>query len=152
MTLEERFWSKVKIGETNQCWEWMTYIWPDGYARFAVGHRMQLAHRVSYTINVGAIPDGLCILHRCDNRSCVNPAHLFLGTQQDNIKDCANKGRFARGERIGASKLTNYQVVEIKRSLARGLAIRAIARQFDVMPYTIRQIRDRKSWNHIKLQ
>lgn len=123
-TKQEQFWAKVN--KTDSCWEWTGTIMRGGYGHFSINNRYKQAHRVSYQMNVGAIPAGLCVLHRCDNRRCVRPDHLFLGTQKDNAQDAIAKGRFTTGERNGfrkkkeAHKLTDTQVNEIAQRYKRG--------------------------------
>ena len=97
--IEERFWAKVE--KTDACWEWQSRIAPaTGYGNFAIwkqGRRTTwLAHRLAWFLTNGAIPKGLCVLHKCDNRRCVRPDHLFLGTAADNVHDCIAKGRFPK--------------------------------------------------------
>lgn len=98
---QERFWERVKKGDG--CWLWDTARDKDGYGRFPIGASGEnKAHRVSWRIHHGEVPEGLCVLHKCDNPPCVNPKHLFLGTLKDNAVDCASKERTARGKRNGA--------------------------------------------------
>jgi len=102
--IEARFWSKVK--QTDGCWLWLGAKDSDGYGSVKIGNRGTHAHRIAYALMVGHIPPGVSVLHSCDNRSCVRPDHLFLGTQLDNINDMIKKGRDnkARGDR-NASRL-----------------------------------------------
>lgn len=94
MTLEERFWKKVdRSGGPDACWTWTATRTRTGYGMFCVSLKMVSSHRVSYSLANGPIPDGLCVLHRCDNPPCVNPGHLWLGTQLQNIADRDSKGR-----------------------------------------------------------
>jgi hypothetical protein len=94
-TIESRFWAKVDERGPDECWEWKAGINRYGYGKFKAPHRREVtAHRMVWMLSHGReIPDGQCVLHRCDNRSCVNPAHLSLGTQLDNIRDRDRKGR-----------------------------------------------------------
>ena len=94
-TLEERFWSKVD--KSGDCWIWTAYKRPDGYGQFGFEGTQHKAHRVSWVLANGTIPEGLHVLHRCDVRECVNPEHLFLGTNTDNMRDMIEKGRQSKG-------------------------------------------------------
>lgn len=106
-----------KIKRQSKCIEFQGYKMPSGYGvYYTKKNRKKLAHRVAYEENYGPIPSGLCVCHKCDNPPCINPRHLFLGTQADNIKDKVNKNRQSRvfGELHGRAKLTNDQIKEIR--------------------------------------
>lgn len=127
--LPDRFWAKVERGKA--CWRWTAQVAKDGYGVFSPndGRSPQRAHRMAWTLTNGPIPDGLQVLHRCDNRVCVNPAHLFLGTHQDNMDDMKAKGRGG-----APRKLTDEQVGEIRRSHAAGeKSIRRLASEYGVV-------------------
>lgn len=117
----DRFNSKYQI-DPSGCWEW-TASKVDGYGSFGFRGKVWKAHRVSYVLNHGEIPEGLCVCHLCDNPSCVNPKHLFLGTKKDNRDDMVSKGRMKQSPRIGIlngmCRLTEKQVSEIRASTDR---------------------------------
>jgi hypothetical protein len=122
---EDRFWEKVKKNKDG-CWEWTANKMRLGYGMFRFDKIWQLSHRVSWKITNGPIPEGLNVLHRCDNPACVRPDHLFLGTQIDNIKDMVKKGRQWK-------KLTDKQVVEIRQKYAHGDVLqRELAENYNV--------------------
>lgn len=174
---ETRFWAKVnKDGPTqphmeSPCWIWMAYKNNYGYGQFGVGDKILSAHRIVWTLAHCPIPNdnnshGICVLHRCDVTSCVNPDHLFLGTQIDNIRDRDSKGRGnhtrgekhhmrihpekARGEANGRAKLTIEQIIDIRTIYAAGgTTQRHLATQFDISEPTINQIIRRKKWAHV---
>lgn len=116
------FWEHVdRTAGPDACWPWTGAHINNGYGQLRVGRQRILAHRLAYTLNVGDIPAGLCVLHTCDNRTCVNPAHLFLGTDGDNIRDAIAKGRLNRARlapdrlrqvrSLHAAGLTNREIV-----------------------------------------
>jgi hypothetical protein len=109
-----------------------------------------IAHRVSYALAFGPFDSALLVCHDCDNRSCVNPDHLFLGTSADNSADMTSKGRQAKGEAHGRSKLTEADIPAIMAQRATGAALRAIARDFGVSHAVIHSIIRGESWIHVK--
>lgn len=152
MTLKEgiiRFWNRV-VKLDGGCCEWTGAKIPDGYGSLQVCYKHTLAHRFSYEITIGPIPKGLYVLHKCDNPACVNPDHLFIGTQKDNVQDCISKGRFTRSDRRGekcpTSKLTEKDVIYIRQS---NLLQRELAEHFGVTRQAIGDIRSRRNWSHV---
>src|SRR5687768_2088481 len=131
--LADRFWEKVDKRSPNECWNWVAAREHFGYGRVRFAHTHLLAHRVSWELTFGLIPHGQFVLHRCDNPSCVNPAHLFLGSTADNVTDRNRKNRQARqkGEKNGGSKLTIAQIQEIRARHAQGnITVLALAKEF----------------------
>lgn len=118
--IEERFWAKVN--KTDTCWLWTGAVRRFGYGVINSGRKSEAAHRVSWTLHYGPIPDGMCVLHQCDVPACVNPDHLFLGTYADNNRDMKEKGRARgggqQGEKCNKAKLTAQQVIEIRNKYA----------------------------------
>lgn len=145
-TERERFESKFIV--TPSCWEWTGGLDDDGYGNFSVNRRPYRAHRYSYELYVGAIPDDLLVCHRCDNRRCVNPDHLWPGTNVENTRDRDLKGRAARnnGELCGRAKLTEANVLEIR---ADERSNSHIAAAFNVNTNTIRRIKRGEIWAHL---
>lgn len=145
--LIERLLNKIRE-RSSGCWEWTAYRKPDGYGRFNFNGRMCLAHRAAWLLLKGPIPDKLLVLHSCDNRRCVNPDHLFLGTQKDNMDDMLRKDRgvFVRGERIGTAKLTAEAVREIRTSPKTG---GQLAREYGLSKTAVNNVRAGKTWTHV---
>lgn len=153
--LEDRFWSK--INKTDSCWLWTDAPNSAGYGKIKIPNTRidKAAHVLSYEINVGEIPEGLFVCHHCDNRICVRPDHLFLGTHQDNMNDMFSKGRDnygcnpSPGEANGNHKLLESEVIVIKRKILDGDNNKSIARLYKVHHSTISAIRRGKLWKHI---
>lgn len=118
---ESRLWAKIdKTGGPDSCWTWNGAKTKDGYGHQYISGKTVLSHRAAYLYSGFEIPSGFCVLHKCDNPLCCNPSHLFIGTRADNIADKVRKNRQARGERIGVSKVSNLQVVALKRLRSLG--------------------------------
>lgn len=140
------------IPEPNSgCWLWLGPIMNMGYGTVTLDGKNVLAHRVSFELSNGPIPDGMHICHRCDNTYCVNPDHLFAGTPLDNMRDCINKGRFVplktmRGEHHANSKLTEKDVLAIR---ADKRMKKVVATDFKITRTMVWEIQSRKSWSHL---
>ncbi len=166
-TLTERFWEKVdKNGpahpyksELGSCWVWTASRNRGGYGQIGEGipsRRTLKAHRVSWELHNGLIPvgkghHGICVLHSCDNRRCVNPIHLYLGTNNDNNRDMMEKGRQVRGEENGKAKFTEEQVEEIRRDYVKGSRTHgqhALGRKYGVEHTSIGFIVREETWKH----
>ena len=158
------FWEKVQRDNPDECWPWTGGLTVNGYGKaqagWLSGGPTVGAHRVAYALTYGDIPAGLFVCHRCDNRRCCNPAHLFLGTPADNSADMARKGRAVsgpklhpelaiRGEHIGTAVLSEAQVREIRARNARGESQRKLAREFGVAKSTVGRVVRREYWKHV---
>jgi hypothetical protein len=152
--VRERFLEKVDKGDG--CWIWNAARSKAGYGKFVVTKSIGPvgAHRVSYQLFVGEIPARLQVLHRCDNPPCVNPAHLFIGTQADNMRDCHGKGRWKytpreqRGEKNPNAVLTDEQVTSMLNDLKSGEGPVSVARKYGIHYKTLWAIRKRKTTLH----
>ena len=144
---------ETKFEKSDGCWEWKAYINCDGYGQYGNGGRMHGAHRISYRIYNGEIPHGMYVCHHCDNPRCVNPEHLFLGTQADNMHDCSVKGRKSPsgsvGERHGMSKLSASQVIEIRERNSNGERGSELADEYGMSRSAISLIVNRHIWKSI---
>lgn len=140
--IAERFWAKVDRGKPEQCWIWSGTL-EDGYGRFSMFGRYGRAYRASWIITNGPIPDGLLVRHKCDVRACVNPRHLELGTQADNMRDMAERGGTA------GRKLTDAQVFEIRNFYASGVSILQLRLAYGVSRTLIYNIVAGSVWTHV---
>lgn len=152
--LAERFWKYVIPEPNTGCWLWMAAGNRHGYGRLGTagrGSRRMLAHVISWTIHKGPVPEGMVVCHRCDVPWCVNPGHLFVATQADNLRDMFAKGRARppRGERHCKSKLTEADVKEMFRLDSMGVTRTDIARRFGVASVTASHVLTRRIWKHI---
>ena len=133
--------------QDDGCWVWIGNKNADGYGRLRYHGARWMAHRVAYRLTKGPIPYGLCVCHSCDNPACVNPDHLWLGTQAANQWDRKRKNRQALGEKNGRAKLTVRQVRDILARPKRSHT--SLARLYGVSPSTIDAIFAGRHWNHI---
>lgn len=157
----ELFWSKVNKTEESDdlCWEWAGRVCPKGYGYFDRSQGRALkwkerAHRQAWMLVKGLIPDGLHVLHRCDNRRCVRVSHLWLGTHDDNMQDKVTKGRQARnvhvvGEMQGNAVLTEEKVLGIMAQLKKGTPQAAIGRMFGIRQDHVSRINTGHLWSHV---
>jgi hypothetical protein len=165
----ERFWAKIKIGTEAECWLWTGFTNEHGYGQFGYGpfkqQRIYKAHRVAYLLGYGIDPGEKFVCHACDQPLCCNPAHLWLGDAASNNQDSARKGRkpvgenhpnrvhpenMARGERHGHAKLTEADVIEMRRLRATGeWTTKALAAKFGVCRPVVSVIINRKAWLHV---
>jgi HNH endonuclease len=135
------------------CWVW-TGCKATGYGQIKVDGKMRYAHRISFERTFGAIPEGMLVLHKCDNPACVNPGHLFLGDHTANMRDKVAKNRQARqpGSKNPSAKLTEDDVRIIRSELAEGMMQRTLAERFGVTPSAVSLIARGKKWGHVALQ
>jgi len=149
-SITKRFWKYTNVRDREHCWNWTGYIQPNGYGEVSVHSKQMGAHRLSWIIHYGKIPDSFCVCHKCDNPSCVNPNHLFIGTYKDNVHDMMNKNRYscARGEKVGGAKLTESQVREIRTR--HNCSANKLAKEYGVCKSNIGAIRNYKSWRWLK--
>jgi hypothetical protein len=168
------FWAHVDVKAPDECWPWRDAKLEFGYGAVRYQKRNWKAHRLAWALTHGSIPGKSWVLHRCDNPPCCNPAHLFLGTHEDNMADMASKGRHlsrtrtdylpsgddhharkrpevvARGERNGNAKLTASDVRAIRAAWDSGQSsISALARRYGMTPSPIANVAQRRSWRHV---
>lgn len=146
--LKARFWAKVSVRKDSSCWAWDSNKTVKGYGQIYVGEGQSPvgAHRLSYMIHHGPVPDGMYVCHSCDNPECTNPNHLFLGTPKDNTQDMLTKSREAWGMKSGSRKLTTDQVISIRRAYADGESIDILMGIFGVSRSCITDIVTGRRW------
>lgn len=148
---KNRILRNVDVDEHTGCWNWKRSLNTGGYGNTGARRGEMAAHRLSYVLFVGNIPEGAWVLHRCDNRRCCNPDHLFLGSRQDNMDDMVAKGRSSRGESRRGHKLTGSDVVDIRSRYADGSANQQrLADEYGVTNQTISSIVRGKKWKHVQ--
>ncbi len=145
-----RFWSHVDRRGPDECWPWKGGLHTMGYGKFSVGYRTLFVHRVALFLGSGIDPHPLQACHKCDYKPCCNCAHLFPGTQADNIADMITKGRAAGGEKHGMAKLTAEQVIEIRNIYAAGgIRKSRLAERFGITFTTVADIIRGHHWKHL---
>jgi hypothetical protein len=154
-SFEEKFWSKVEISDQDKCWRWIGAKRWNGYGKFTHLEKTILAHRASYQIAFGSIEKNMVICHKCDNRWCVNPNHLWSGTQGENLSDMFAKGRNAKKKPRGScelhprAKVDNVQVKEIIERYSLGESSRKLASVYGISKTMILNIVNGKNWKNI---
>lgn len=160
-SIKNRFMLKVLKSKSavDACWDWKTSTFIVGYGAFWYKGRQHSAHRISYRLFIGDIPKDLCILHKCDNRKCTNPSHLFLGTKKDNSEDMVRKGRWKgkpikKGEQLGSkhyqTNLIENNIPKIREMAKDKVLHSIIAQRFNVSRACIRNILYKNTWTHVK--
>lgn len=145
--IEERFLAKVQV-RADGCHEWIGAKQSNGYGRFNPFGKSMYAHRFSALLKYGLIHHDFDICHSCDNRNCVNPEHLFIGSRKDNMQDCQKKGRTARGSKL-SKKLKDEDVIQIRKLYQNGIKNKELAKKFGVTHSNIRKIVTKETWRHI---
>lgn len=142
----DRFWSRVTKGPG--CWTWDNLSHSGGYREIYIKPNKLLAHRVACMLGHGCIPEGMFVCHHCDNRGCIRPSHLFLGTSKDNMVDASNKKRLGKcyGTAHQNAKLTDTEIKQIRKDTNTH---RTIAKKYNVSHNTIGTIKRRQTWKHI---
>lgn len=151
----DRFYNKIKKSKDNDCWIWTGWIMKNslGYGGFYYKEKDTTAHRASYMIHKGDVPNGMCVCHTCDNPKCVNPDHLWLGTYQDNMDDMKRKKRHncLKGEKVLKHKLKQSEVKVIRFAYKMGFSNQyQLSKLYNISQSVISEIINRKAWKHVK--
>lgn len=133
---------EAKINKSGDCWEWTGSRGSHGYGQISIEGNVKTAHRLSYEMSYGPIGKGLCVCHHCDNRGCVNPAHLFLGSHSENLRDAAKKNRTTR-------KFSKKMIRRVKEKIKKGVPLRQIAREENTSDMWVRDVKLNKIHRHI---
>ena len=148
-----KFWANTLVKSPDDCWEWQLCKNDDGYGMFSHRGRTVGAHKISWIIHNGAIPQGLCVCHSCDNPGCVNPKHLFVGTHAENMADRNRKGRARGGSLPGelspSSKFSTEAVLTMRRLYTNGVLQRVIAERYNTSQPVVSGIVTHRYWRHI---
>lgn len=146
--LKRRFWLKVRECLPETCWDWIGEITNVGYGRFTFKQKRTGAHRMAWMITHGNIPDGLCVCHTCDNRKCVNPGHMFLGSNAENMADKVAKKRQETGANVRkkTTKITPEQALEIRARGKTGAKPTALAREYGLSQSFVSEVIAGKKW------
>ena len=159
----DRLWTKIEERGPDECWPWLASCNLDGYGHLRLNGKLERAHRVVWFLTYGTIPEGMCVCHHCDNPPCCNPAHLFLGTQIDNIHDRDAKGRgnfslelgytigrrFKPGHKFSPTKFTDDEKREIKRKVVEGVRNVDIAKKYDISQQSVSDIKCGRIWKNV---
>lgn len=150
----KRFLDKIAFGKVNECWEWKASLTTSGYGKIAISKNGKDthdgAHRFLYALLNGELKNNVWVLHKCDNRKCVNPNHLFGGTRNDNIQDMISKGRRSStaGSKNGRSKITESDLPHIREMLKNGNKLVDISAEFKISISRVSAIKNNKNWKH----
>ena len=138
------------VAHPNGCWEWAGCKDGCGYGRINRDGKLVRLHRAAWEKENGDIPEGMCICHHCDNPSCINPSHLFIGTQKDNMRDRARKGRYNNaGEDNNSAILKTSDVLVIRERIKKGDTCYSIGREYGVTGEAILAIKHHRTWKHV---